>query len=321
LTVGVDSNSNFKTTVPVIVLNWNGWEDTFRCLRSLLVCDEVREVWLIDNRSEVDRSDEARALFPGLHVLQLNDNYGWAGAYNRALQLAIEKGYCFAYLLNNDTSTKPGFLTTLLDVAERFPDAAAVGSTVLYGDPDESVMFDGTFHDRHVRSQSSLAGVASSNTLSGAGMLIRLSTVTSCGAFDERFFCYYEDTEWCFRVRNAGYKVLLAHESIILHRSQASDQDRNADYYSTRNAILFFMITTHSRASVLLHAYQSLRQASALRLRGDRVGAVAISQGLVDGLTNKFGPRHELTLAGRFIPYIWPFRQGYFRDLLPLLRH
>lgn len=320
LPVAVDTNSNFGTIVPVMVLNWNGWEDTFRCLQSLLLCDDVHEVWLVDNGSEADRSDEACSQYPGLRVLRLSSNFGWAGAYNRALQVAIEDGYRFAYLLNNDTTVKPGFLATILDVAERFSDTAAVGSTVLYADPAESVMFDGTFHDRQVRFPTPLAGVSSSNTLSGAGMLIRLSSVARCGAFDERFFCYYEDTEWCFRVQNAGYRVLLAHESVILHRSQASDQDRNADYYSTRNAVLYFIITTHSWVSVLLHAYKSLRQASALRFRGDRTGALAISQGLVDGLTGKYGPRHGLSLAGRFIPYIWPFRQGFFRDQLPMSR-
>jgi GT2 family glycosyltransferase len=304
--------------VPVMILNWNGWDDTFQCLRSVLACSDVDEVWLVDNGSNEDRSEEARAVYPGLRVLQLNENYGWAGGYNRVLQVAIREGYRFAYLLNNDTTVESGFLASLLSIASRHPDAAGIGSTVVYAGSSQSVMFDGIFHDRNARFRSSATGEAPVHSLSGAGMLIRLSAISACGAFDERFFCYYEDTEWCSRVRRAGHMVLLSNESVIVHRSQASDHNGNTDYYSTRNAVLFHRLTSGSRMAVLSVAYKAIRQASALRLRGDHSHAQAIAQGLADGLTGRFGPRHEPTLLARLILHLWPFRQGMFREKLGL---
>src|SRR6266508_1972150 len=97
--------------VPVIILNWNGWEDTFACLESIRGSDCADEVWLVDNGSAQDRSPECLVMLPTLRVLMLGENFGWAGAYNRALKLAAAEGFEIAYLLNNDTLVSSGFLT------------------------------------------------------------------------------------------------------------------------------------------------------------------------------------------------------------------
>src|SRR4051794_11109573 len=95
---------------PVIVLTWNGWDNTLECLRSLREDPDVATVWLVNNGSATDRSDDARAVFPGLRVLQFKENYGFAGGMNRALRMAATEGYELAYLLNNDALPLRGFL-------------------------------------------------------------------------------------------------------------------------------------------------------------------------------------------------------------------
>jgi hypothetical protein len=60
----------------VIILDWNGWEDTFDCLRSLAAASDVTAVWLVDIGSNTNRSDEALALWPGLRLISLNQNEG-----------------------------------------------------------------------------------------------------------------------------------------------------------------------------------------------------------------------------------------------------
>ncbi|MBV9280718.1 MAG: glycosyltransferase, partial [Chloroflexi bacterium] len=77
---------------PVIILVWNGWEDTFECLRSLLEGGEDCPVWLFDNGSDNDRAAEAAALYPGLRTVRWDRNYGVATGYNRGLRLAASEG-------------------------------------------------------------------------------------------------------------------------------------------------------------------------------------------------------------------------------------
>src|SRR5437660_10262187 len=101
---------------PVIVLTWNGWHDTFACLRSLQAHGEGCPVWLVDNASDEDRRGEAAALYPGLRTLRWDDNYGWAGGYNRVLRIALGEGYDAVYLLNNDALVTPGFLRAVFAV-------------------------------------------------------------------------------------------------------------------------------------------------------------------------------------------------------------
>ena len=78
----------------MIVLNWNV-EDTFACLQSLRAAEDVTTVWLVDNGSLIS-TYETRTLWPGLRVVRLDQNYGFAGGMNQALRLAASEGYAFA---------------------------------------------------------------------------------------------------------------------------------------------------------------------------------------------------------------------------------
>jgi GT2 family glycosyltransferase len=128
---------------PVIVLNWNGWEDTFARLRSLREHGGGRPVWLVDNASREDRRDEAAALYPGLRAYRWDDNYGWAGGYNRVLRIALREDFEYVYLLNNDCLVTTETLQAVVDVAHTDSAAAAVGSYIAYTASPERLQFDG----------------------------------------------------------------------------------------------------------------------------------------------------------------------------------
>src|SRR5579864_887621 len=127
---------------PVIVLNWDGWEDTFACLCSLREHGQGCLSWLVDNASSTDRRSEAEALYPGLRTFRWDENYGWAGGYNRALAIALREGYDYVFLLNNDCLPTSGFLQAVIDVADAHPDTAAVGSYIAYAAAPEWLQFD-----------------------------------------------------------------------------------------------------------------------------------------------------------------------------------
>jgi GT2 family glycosyltransferase len=301
--------------VPIMILNWNGWEDTFTCLRSICYTGENHAVWLVDNGSDRDRSSEARAIYPDLRVLRWDANYGWSGGYNRALKLAVQEGYEFAYLLNNDCTVTPGFIRTTVDAARTDERIAAVGSRFAYANHPGDLLFDGQYYPPGVRKVGDADGIRFVTELSGAGLLLRLRALQQEGYFDERFFCYGEDSEWYGRVTSRGWLLAVAAGSLVIHAINASDINRNASYYLARNGLLLLRCRGKGPGSTTAHLYRILRQADEARRRGEIEGAHALSQAAWDGIRGCWGKRSEgpPTLPVRVLAHGWPVRQGAVR--------
>lgn len=301
-----------STCTPVIVLNWNGWDDTFACLKSLREHGNGCDVWLVDNGSFVDRRAETAAMHPELRAFRLEDNLGWAGGYNRVLQVALREGCKYAYLLNNDCLVAGGFLRAAVETANRHPRAAAIGSYIAYASAPEWLQFDGLPHDEGDRPAGHRITTRAVTRLSGAGMLVNLRAFTECGPFDEKLFCYWEDTEWCARVREAGWSLWMAGGSLLLHRGYGSDLNFNALYYLYRNRYLVRSRTELRFPPVreLRYTLGGLRFASELRRSGRTEETNAIVAGLWDGWTGKYGRRgHPPPSLIRFLlSHLWPCR-------------
>ena len=275
--------------VPVMILNWNGWEDSLACLESLRSCSDVSNVWLIDNGSAVDRTAEALEICRSLRVLRWEENYGFAGGYGRALRLAASEGCEYAYLLNNDCRARPGFLDGVLAPALEDERLAAVGSCMLYVESPEFAIFDGRYHapgeKRFVPFEQKAA-----REVNGAGMLVRLSAMEDCGYFDERFFCYGEETEWCWRVSGHGFGVAVSGRSVVLHRRAGSDHSDNALYYRIRNRFLLLepLETPRRWLWTVRFAAEAAAEAAHATVPAQRS---AIAAGVSDAIRGRFGLR------------------------------
>jgi GT2 family glycosyltransferase len=278
---------------PVIVLNWNGWDYTFACLRSLRNAADVTTVWLVDNGSTLDRSEEARAIWPGLRVLRLDSNYGFAGGMNRALRVAASEGYQFAYLLNNDCVVVPGFLDGAIEAA-RSKDVAVVGSRIAYADDRHSLIFDGEYHRRGAKPLDQMSESRPVRTTNGAGMLVRLAALERHGYFDERFFCYHEEVEMCWRLSASGLSLVIAPDSVIHHYQAGSDVDANSLYYRVRNS---FLLAEHfegwaRRRKKIVALYEAVLIARQNRRGSDaEVALRAVSEAIDDGINGRYGKR------------------------------
>jgi GT2 family glycosyltransferase len=284
-----------RMTALVIVLNWNGWEHTFACLRSLCAASDVSDVWLIDNGSTNDRADEARQFAPGVRVVHLDANYGFAGGMNRAMRLAVSEGYRFAYLLNNDCIVQPGFLQAAVDAAQS-SDAAVVGSRIAFADSANSVFFEGDYHLRNQRSTEQVFDIRRVSYVNGAGMLVRLGPLDRCGYFDERYFCYHEEVELCWRLDAAGFPSVIAGGSLIHHHRESSDVDHNALYYRTRNRFLLAerfggWARFKGKLSALNEAAVRSTEAGA---RADASQWRALAAAVDDGIRRRFGKRSPI---------------------------
>lgn len=280
----------------MIVLNWNGWNDTMNCLRRLGEVSSENPIWLIDNNSKIDRTAECLEILPSLRIVRLSDNFGWSGGYNRALVIALSEGFEWVYLLNNDALPLEGFLQQAKDAMMSDPQSAAVGSIIMYAD-DQSIKFDGVYYLRGEKADRLLdrRQPYAAQEVNGAGMLVRLKAFESLGGFDERFFCYAEETEWCYRAIRQGWRLMIAPLSVILHSGEGSDVNSNARYYRLRNQFLLELLTPRleRRANTIKNVRQILNQASAYRRRDDKTGYAAMQAALRDGLMRRFGKRRD----------------------------
>ncbi len=301
--------------VPVVILNWNGWEDTLECVGSLRNAREVKEIWLADNGSDRDRTPEVAAAAPGIRTFRWDRNYGYAEGYNRALRIASAEGYEGAYLLNNDCVVAPDFLTEVLRVAESDSRFAAVGSRTVYADT-KSVQFDGEYHARGDRGLEPERTARVVKHVTGAAMFVRLTAMAAVGYFDARLFCYGEEHEWCLRAQRHGWLCALAPSSLVFHKSEASDRNANATYYRTRNR--FGLLDGLSRSSRREYSrrfvYHFALMAQAAYTAGRHAEWRAIAQGLHDAARGRFGQRSKPALLVPEIQLAWHIGVAHLRD-------
>lgn len=272
--------------VACVLLNWNGWQDTLRCLAALGRTDYVNlSVIVVDNGSSDDSVDRIRAAFaelrlPHASLVETGRNLGFAGGVNAGIRCALERNAQFVWLLNNDAEPLPDALTALIGKAGTNPRYGAVGSVLLYAhDPGTVQAWGGGRINCWIGHASHATGFRDDewfDYITAASVLLPARAFEDIGLLDERFFLYWEDGDLSFRLRHRGWKLGVAAESTVLHRENASTGgDRSKiDRFSTASGIQF--LHKHSRVPwVSISLFLLLRLGKRLALgRFKRVGAV-----------------------------------------------
>jgi len=258
--------------VAVVILNWNGLDDTVECLESLKAMTYANyRVIVIDNGSVADEAGSLRERFGSyVHVIENDRNYGFAEGCNIGIRHARETSSPdYVLLLNNDTSVDPGFLSELVSVAESDRTIGIVGAKVFFHHDPRRIQSAGARANMWT-GQVSLIGWGEIDTgqfgetrdvqwVGGCAMLIRASAIEDIGLFDADFFAYFEETDLCARCWRAGYRVLCAPTAQLWHKRKiAVDRmDEFRVYYVTRNRFLF-MRRNASRLQLSFFLLQSL---------------------------------------------------------------
>lgn len=298
--------------VLVVILNWNGTDDTLACLASLAAADyPAFDILVIDNGSRRSVAPAVRASFPHAECIELPINLGYAGGNNVGVRRALEMQYDFAYVLNNDAVVDPGALRAA--VAAAAPDVAAVGGKVLaFDDPGRLWMTYGTVDYR--QSLVSLAGWGEPDRgqydvardvewVPGCALLLSCRALAEVGAFDEEFFAYHEDVDWCTTARERGWRIRYAPESVVRHRGNRTlggpTYVSPRKYLSARSTVLY--ARKHARPLQRLKLWASivvtlpfvfLRRLAT----GEARGVWFKVRGWVDGLRRRAPPFEELGL-------------------------
>ena len=237
--------------VHVVILNWNGLQDTTECLESLRNIDYPNyEVLVVDNGSERNDAEVLKKRFGDFVLVIENDrNYGFAEGCNIGMRYALETTTLeYILLLNNDTTVDPGFLSEMIEVAQSDTSIGITGPVVYdYYDTAEVRTAGGRIH--WLRGIVSLFRLADSGELSpavrqvdfieGSCMLVRREMIDRVGMLNAEYFSYWEDTDWCVRCQRNGYKLYCALKARIWHKAPHSYLESTKLYLFLRNNILF----------------------------------------------------------------------------------
>lgn len=261
--------------ISIIVLNWNGKQDTLECLDSLAALTYPNfNVVVVDNGSTDDSLARLRsydAPHP-LTLLETGRNLGYAGGNNVGTRHALEQGADFVLVLNNDTIVAPDLLGQLLEAAQRTPDAGVFSARIMYFDEPGRVWFDGASWNRSSL-QMEWPGQGEEDCdldkvdhdtdyACGAALFFRSEVAHQIGLLDESFFLVWEEVDWCFRARKAGWRNVVVPAAKVWHKigvSFGSESSPLRTYFSIRNELLWF--SRHAPFSAQLRLWmKSLRR-------------------------------------------------------------
>ena len=254
-----------KKKITIVILNYNGWEDTIECLESLgtTIRSEQFNVSLVvvDNDSQNESLEKLAEYMSGTYegdycftqdpmealkhkcvLFRSNKNLGFSAGNNIGIKIAQERKSDYVMLLNNDTVVDKGFLSPLVRMLEDDPSLGMVGPKIFdYYHQNEYTL--GGYYSKYKGSGYSYYNTEQTdkqylNYLSGCCWLIPLQAIGYCGLMDEAYFLYVEDVDYSCTFVNRGYHLSCTKESVIYHKEGRSTTVKpTLYYYNTRNRL------------------------------------------------------------------------------------
>lgn len=233
----------------VIVLVWNGMADLAECLTALHAQESADlEIIVVDNASSDGSADFVSSTYPGIRLIRNERNVGFAAGNNLGLRVATGE---ILMLLNQDTVVRPDWARALLAAFDECPTCGAVGSKALY--PDGRIQHAGGYVDERGEGahygygqpdQGQFEQTRDVDYVTGAAMAVSRRAMEAAGGLDEGFAgAYFEDVDWCYRIREAGFRVVYAPQAVLVHkeRSAAGGSGSESLYAIQRNRLRFVL--------------------------------------------------------------------------------
>lgn len=245
--------ANNSPRVAVVILNWNNADDTLACLDSVTASDYPANrlsIIVVDNGSTDDSVNRIRLAYQTVTLVVAGANLGFTGGNNVGIRHAISRGCDYLWLLNDDITVASDALSVLARVATESEHVAAVGPIIYMREAPNCILSFGCDMDGNWRlvhrglgeiDRGQYGEVVDVDYMSGASMFVSAKVIENVGLFDEDFFAYYEDVEWCRRVRMAGWRILCVPQAKVWHPDPKvrDETSGSVTYYTSRNQLLF----------------------------------------------------------------------------------
>lgn len=265
-----------RPSVCIVIVNWNQLNLTLECLDSLSKINyDNFNIIVVDNNSRNDPTLEIKERFPDVVVLVQSENRGFTGGNNVGISYALEQGVSYILLLNNDTIVDKNFLGPLVKKLENNSESIGVVTSKIYylDKPSTIWAMGGKTNFWLGSSKSFLQGTKDDGQFTtdievdyatGCCMLFSVEQVKKNGVLDDRYFAYFEDVDYCFRIKRTGLKIYVVANSKIWHVAGGSSYSKGGLspfvlFLNIRNSIWFFRQYSKLPQAVLTFFTMSFR--------------------------------------------------------------
>lgn len=288
-------------SVLIVILNWNGKEDTIECLESLNRLDYSGcSVVVVDNGSVDESVDSLRERFPDIVVVENGRNLGYCGGNNVGIRHALRIASDYVLILNNDTVADTDMLKELVKAAEMNNSIGIAGPTVRDYFQDNIIQATGSricwkkgsfVKVKPGTSENNKNGpFEDADIVSGSCILAKTEAIRKVGLLDEDYFAHWEEIDWCIRFKKAGYRVVWVQSAKVRHKGGASSSKIGGfrEYQNSRNRLWFMRKQAGTADLVIFFCYFLMfdfwfHALANLRYSGRR-GFEAFLRGTIDGI-------------------------------------
>lgn len=238
--------------VSLITLNMNQPKVTEALLDSLFEVNGYPdiEIIVVDNASTVDPVPGWKIKYPAAQFIRSEKNLGFTGGNN--LGITYAKGD-YLFVINNDTEVTESLISRLVATMEQHPQIGVISPKINYFDKPDVLQYTGYTDMNYYTARNKCIGqlekdngqydylTGKTGYAHGAAMLVRREAMDKAGVLSDNFFIYYEELDWCERIKKAGYEIWVDMQALLYHKESMTVGKQSAfkEYYMNRNRILF----------------------------------------------------------------------------------
>lgn len=250
-------------SIGVVICNYNKREYVLACIQAVLESTITDyDIYVIDNASSDGSAEAIRQRYgEAVTVVENQSNQGGSGGFNRGIRLAVEKGYTYVCCLDNDAFLDEQALASMKSFLEVNQEVGMVGAKIFHMDNTGYIQQFGLEIDfpncqaktlyADVEDNDAVPEVVYCDTVAACAVMLPAAVIKNAGAMPEDNFIYWDDMEWGYRIKRAGYKIAALGSARALHEmgGNKKKEDTFLPYYMWRNRINFFMKYTNEQDS------------------------------------------------------------------------
>jgi GT2 family glycosyltransferase len=243
---------NHHNRICIILLNWNGKKETLECLSSLSeVHYKKMQTLVVDNGSTDGSVSAIREIYPNIPILETKKNLGFAAGNNVGIEWALQKPFEWILLLNNDTVVSPNFLDAFLTASQKKKTKILGAKIYRYHDRNRIDHLGGFWNFAIAEFESSSFGKIDDKIsyekmelvdyVSGCALFMHRTVPEKIGLLEPDFFLYWEENDYCYRARKAGFEIWTAPKAHVYHKISTSfiGGKPHMHYFWWRNRLLW----------------------------------------------------------------------------------
>lgn len=259
--------------ISIITVNYNGLSDTVELLNSIRKFPYPNlEIFVVDNASKENPETYITTHYPEVKFIRSEKNLGFAGGNNLAIAHAQGE---YLFFINNDAEVTAGCIERLLFMFDKRPKLGVVSPMLCYYNESDKekgdlIQYVGMTAVNPITARNKIIGekirdrgqfILPSPTpyAHGAAMMVKREVIDIVGTMYDSFFLYYEELDWCERIRKAGYEIYIEPNARVYHKESASVGEASTlkTYYLNRNRILFMRRNFSNRHLIAFSAFMA----------------------------------------------------------------